>query len=112
MDHSDIVDEHARQKMAKIADYFKDSEHKRPLHAELFLKANKQHAHHRAELHLKTPQFNLDAHDEHPEMYIAIDNAIDKIITQIVKEKEKSRDKNHKKEDTEKNQFRSDKNKF
>ncbi len=110
MEHSDGIEEHARQKLVKVTEFFKEDE--RPLHVELWLKANKQHAHHRAEIHFKAPHFTIDAHDECPDMYLAIDNAVDKLITQIVKEKEKHRDKNHKKEDTEKNQFRSDKYKL
>lgn len=112
MDHSDNIEEHARQKLAKIVELFKNAEESRPMHVELFLKASKIHAHHHAELHLRTKNLTLNAHDESPDMYISIDNAIDKLIKQIVKQKEIARDKNQKKEDTEKNQFRSDKYKL
>lgn len=109
MDHSDSIEQHARQKLSKVSEFFKDEENVRPLHLEMWLKANKQHAHHRAEIHLKTPHVALDAHEECPDMYLAIDSAIEKLITQLIKHREKSRDKHHKREDTEKNQFRSDK---
>ena len=105
MDHSDGIEQHARQKVSKVAEFFSDDV--KPLHLEMWLKANKQHAHHRAEVHLKTPQFTIDAHDENADMYMAIDNAVDKLFKQMLKEKEKVRDRNHKKEDTEKNKFRS-----
>ncbi len=110
MDHSDGIEEHIHQKLAKVSDFFKEDE--RPLRIDFWLKANKQHAHHKAEIQFKAPHFTIDAHDEGPDMYLSIDSAIDKLITQIVKEKEKQRDKNHKKEDTDKNQFRSDKYKL
>lgn len=109
MDHSHAIEEHARQKLEKIKELFKDDGHVRPLHVEMWLKANKQHVHHRAEVHFKAPHFVVDAHDECPDMYMAIDNATDKLFSLIIKEKEKQRDKNHKKTDTEKNLFRSGK---
>ena len=112
MEHSDAIAQHVNQKLAKVTDFFKNDEKVDPFYVEVWLKANKQHEHHRVELHLKTRQLSLNAHEECPDMYIAIDAAVDKLVKQVVKEREKNRDKNHKKEDTEKNQFRSDKYKL
>lgn len=111
MPHSDPLEQHASQKLEKINDFIKGADHLKPLHVELWLKANKQHPHHEVELHLKTPVFDLNAHDQGVDMYIAIDNTIDKMITMLKKEKTKRRDKTRKAE-TEKIKFSSDKYKL
>ena len=113
MPHSEPLEEHANQKLAKIIELLshEEAEHVTPLHAELWLKANKLHPHHRAELHLKTPRFDLNAHDEGADMYIVVDNTIDTMVKLLKKEKEKRNDKS-KKLETEKNQFASDKYKL
>ncbi len=110
MPHSDPLEQHASQKLDKIKDFLKD-ETATPFFVELFLKANKQHPHHRAELHLKTPKYDLNAHDEGADMYISIDNAIDKVVKLLKKEKVKQKDKDQKVE-TEKSKFISDKYKL
>jgi ribosomal subunit interface protein len=106
MPHSDPLEAHSNSKLDKLAALVKhDEEHADSYFIELHLKAQEQHTHHRADLHLKTPQLNLHTHDEGPEMYAAVDSAIDKMITQYKKEKEKLQDK-HRRADTEKNNFR------
>ncbi len=108
MDHSDPMEAHAQQKLDKIEEILRAYETATPFHCELWLKANKLHAHHRAELHLKTPDLDLDAHDEKNDMYAAIDCAIDKMVKLIKKEKTKRQDKVHKAEN-EKAAFEEDK---
>jgi ribosomal subunit interface protein len=90
--------------MDKITALIKNHENLHPFSQTLLLTANKQHSHHRAELIVKTPQFSLSAHDEKPDMYVAIDSVVDKMVKLIKKEKEKARDKNRKGE-TEKSSF-------
>lgn len=104
MPHSEPMETHALQKLLKITEFLKNQEDLSPFYVELWLKANKQHPHHATELHLKTPQFNLHAHDEGPDMYIAIDNTIDKMVKLLNKEKERQRDSIHK-PDTDKKRF-------
>lgn len=111
MPHSDPLEQHALQKFEKISEHLKGEENLTPLHAELWLKANKQHPHHAAELHLKTPRFDLNAHNEGPDMYVVIDTTIDKMIKLLTKEKDKRNDKS-KKVETEKTKFTSDKYKL
>ena len=102
--HSDPMEQHTREKLTKILDFLADRAHMAPLFAEVFLKANKQHPHHSVEVHLRTPQFNLNAKDEGPDMYVCIDTAIDKMVTLLKKHKERSIDEKHK-PDTEKRRF-------
>ena len=104
MSHSEPMEQHAREKLAKILNFLEDRVNMTPLFAEMFLKANKQHPHHHVELHLRTPQFNLNAEDEGTDMYMCIDNTIDKMVSLLKKHKERSIDEKHK-PDTEKRRF-------
>lgn len=108
MDHSEAIENYATEKLAKVSEMLADSEWKKPMHMEIWLKANKQHAHHKAELHLKTPQFDLNTHYEEPDMYKSIDNVTDKMVRLLKKEKSKIKDKQHKAE-TDKQIFTDDK---
>ncbi len=105
MPHSPTIEEHALQKLNKFLDILKTEGNPTPLFAELWLKANRLHPHHSVELHLKTPQLDLHAHDEGTDMYLVIDAAIDKMTTLIKKEKQKNRDK-IRKTPTEKSKFK------
>ena len=48
------------------------------------------------EIHLKTPQVDLNAHDEGNDLYVVLDNVIDKVISLLKKHKEKNIDKQRK----------------
>lgn len=106
MDHSGPMEDHTRQKLEKISDLLKKEENLNPLFAEFWLKSNKQHPHHEAEFHLKTPRFDLHAHDTGTDMYLVIDNTIDKMVALLKKEKEMQRDR-FRKANTEKKKFNS-----
>jgi ribosomal subunit interface protein len=103
MPHSDPLEQHAREKIAKIEDILKTQANASPFNVELWLKSNKLHPHHAAELHIKTPIFNLHTHEEGADMYIVVDTTIDKMITLIKKEKERLMDKIQKPETDKKN---------
>ena len=104
MPHSDPLEEHAHEKFTKLAELLSNMDGREPVHAELWLKANKQHDHHAVELHIRSSSLDLNAHDEGTDMYVAVDNTMDKMLKQIKKEKERLRDKMHK-PDTEKRKF-------
>ena len=69
------------------------------------------HPHHAAELHLKTSQFDLHAHDEGTDMYVTIDNTIDKMVTLVTKQKKINIDK-QRKTNTEKRSFTDSEDKY
>ncbi len=108
MDHSNPMENHAKEKLSKIDELLKTSNWETPKHLELWLNSNPQHPHHSAELHLKTPQFDLNTHYEDTEMYLVIDTVIDKMIKLLIKEKQKVTDKKQK-VDTSKKDFANDK---
>jgi ribosomal subunit interface protein len=111
MEHSTPIEEHTREKLEKLHDLLKKEEQVPPFFVEFWLKANKLHPHHSAELHLKTAQLDLHSHDEGTDMYVAIDNTIDKMVALVRKEKAKNRDKYHKAE-KEKNKFTDSEDKY
>lgn len=111
MDHSVPLERYVNQRLDKITELLKKDKDSTPFFQEVWLKANQQHPHHDAELHVRTPQFDLNTHDEDTEMYVAIDKTVEKMISLIKKEKEKTREKNRKIE-TEKSDFSSDKYKL
>lgn len=94
MPHSNPLEQHTSEKLEKISSFVSDD--LRPFHVEVWLKANKLHPHHSVEIHLKTPSFDLHAHQEGTDMYAVVDQTVDKIVALLIKEKEKSLDKNHK----------------
>jgi len=96
MPHSEPLEQHALQKLVKLEELLKREKNATPMHIEVFLKSGKPHPHHRVELILKTPNLSLNSHEEHPDMYIALDNAVDKMVSLVKKSKERSRDKERK----------------
>lgn len=104
MPHSDSLEAHAREKLEKISEILQAQADAAPFNIELWLKANKQHPHHAVELHVKTRDLDCNAHNEGPDMYIALDTTIDKMVKQLLKEKERHLDSRHK-PDTEKKNF-------
>ena len=111
MDHSSVLEEHAFQKLIKVEDLLVGEELQSPHFIEVWFKAHKRHPHHAVELHLKTPQFDLHAHDEGADMYIALDNTIDKMVKQLHDHKSRILDKKHKVKN-EKREFENEDDKF
>ncbi len=108
MPHSDALEKVATEKILKIKELISDPEWKTPRFVELWLKANNQHKHHLAKLHLKTPDFDLNSHDESSDMYLSVDNAVTKMMSLVRKEKNKIKDL-RKKASSDKQDFSKDK---
>lgn len=108
MEHSNPMENHINEKLNKIEEILKAPEWETPKFLEFFLNSQSLHPHHSAEMHLKTPQFNLVTHDEGTDMYVVIDNVIDKMVTLLKKDKSKLIDKKQKVENA-KNEFADDK---
>ena len=111
MNHSDPIEQHTKDKLEKLHELLKSADEKPPFFVEFWLKSNKLHPHHAAELHLKTSQFDLHAHDEGTDMYVVIDNTVDKMIKIVKKEKQKNLAK-RKKGGSEKNHFTESEDKY
>jgi ribosomal subunit interface protein len=111
MDHSSVLEEHANQKLIKVEELLSGEESLTPHFIEVWLKANSSHPHHSVEIHLKTPIFDLHAHDEGTDIYVALDNSIDKMVKQLHDSKAKIKDKEHKVEN-EKRKFEDEDDKY
>jgi ribosomal subunit interface protein len=88
LQHSDLMEEHIKDKLAKIEELLGESES--PRFAEVWLKAHLPI--HEAEIHIKSKNINLVSHDKSNDLYVACDNAIDKMVTQVKKAKSKLAD--------------------
>ena len=110
MESSQVLEAHANEKLEKVINLVKKNEEKEPspLIVELWLKAQKLHPNHRAELHVKTPRFDLHAHDDGTDLYVVLDNTIDKMVKLLKKAKSKAKTK-EKHPKNEKLDFESDK---
>lgn len=106
MPHSDGIEQHAREKLQKVATLLKKSEDVHPISAELFLNAHPTNAHHEVELRVKAGSVSAVAHDKGADMYLIIDSVIDKTVGQLKRDKERFDDKKHK-VSTPKGEFRS-----
>lgn len=103
MSHSAPIEQHVREKLEKLHELLKSCDNQPPFFVEFWLKANKLHPHHAAELHLRTSIFDLHAHEEGTDLYGAIDSTIDTMVKLVKKQKDKFHDKHHKTETEKKN---------
>lgn len=60
-----------------------------PVMVDLILEPSAVHAHHKVELRVQSPHYDLIAHHEGPEMYQEIDRVVDKMLGEIKRAKEK-----------------------
>jgi len=70
-----------------------------PVSLDLVLEPSTVHAHHKVEIRLHSPHYDLVAHHEGPEMYQEIDRVVDKMIGEIRRAKERRVD-DHKRHDS------------
>ncbi len=60
-----------------------------PIFIDVFIEPSSVHAHHKVEIKVKTPHYDLVAHHEGPEMYQEIDRVTDKMVAELRRAKEK-----------------------
>lgn len=94
MDHSDAIEVYARKQLEQLNTFLKES--MEPLFIDLVLEAARQHAHHKVELRLNGHNLHLMAHEEGPDLYLALEHTVKKMVSEVKKHKEKLLDKrNH-----------------
>lgn len=87
MEHSPVLEEFANKHLEKLD---KLLEHERtPIIIDLIMEASHVHAHHKVELRIKTPHYDLIAHHEGPELYQEVDRVVDKMLAELRRAKEK-----------------------
>lgn len=87
MESTPVLEEFANKHLEKVEKLLETE--RTPIWIDLVLEASTVHAHNKVELRIKTPNYELVAHHEGPEMYQEIDRVIDKMIQEIRRAKEK-----------------------
>ncbi len=86
MERSVAMERYADEQLEKIVKFL---EHERePIYLDLTIEAGRPHAHHKVNLLLKTPHYELIAQDEGPEAYKVLDTVIDTMYKNLRKKKE------------------------
>ena len=88
MDHSDGLEQHALSRLAKIEHFLQQSE-KAPISIHMIITAGFVHAHHKVELLVKTPHYDLASHEENKDAYQAINNVVHTMFSELTRAKEK-----------------------
>lgn len=91
MEHSAAMESYAEEQMHKIYDFL--AHESEPQSLELVLEPSKVHEHHRIELRIKTPHYDLISNYEGPKFYDVLDRVIDVMYKRLREEKKKHLDK-------------------
>jgi ribosomal subunit interface protein len=91
MEHSPAMEGYANNLLAKIEEFLQNDG--TPQNIDLVLEASKTHAHHKAELRVKTPRYELYSSYEGSDMYAVIDRVCDVMYLNLHEENKKIRDK-------------------
>lgn len=87
MDKSEAMEQHSNDQLVKI-EHFLEGE-QRPIYIDLTLEPSKVHEHHRIELRVKSPHYDLVSHYEKEgvDFYEALDHVIDVMYHQLQEHK-------------------------
>ena len=96
MEGSPVLEEFAQKHLEKVEKMLENEQ--TPIIIDLILEASAVHAHNKVELRIKTPNYDLIAHHEGPELYQEIDRVTDKMIQEIRRAKERRVDGEKKKD--------------
>lgn len=93
MDHSDIMEEYANQQLEKVEEFLKSE--RDPIFIDLYLEPSKVHEHHRIELHVKSPSYDMNSSYEYEgeNFYDTLDRVIDIMYKELLEAKRKNHDK-------------------
>lgn len=86
-----LLEEHVNKQLQRVERLL--NKERLPISIEVILEAHRTHAHHRVEVRLNTPEYNIIAHDEGNDMYKVVNSAIDKLHAEVLRAKEKWVDK-------------------
>lgn len=87
MDHVSSIENYANRRLDKVEHFLQNE--KTPVYIDLVLEPSKVHAHHRVELRVKSPQYDLISNYEGPEFYNVLDHVVDTMISELTEEKRK-----------------------
>lgn len=87
MDHSTIIEEYFHAQMAKVLEFLKHEREPILIHA--IFTANPKKDHHKVELLIKTPHYDLVITHKGPEMYELLDHVVDTAYLELHEKKRK-----------------------
>ena len=87
IDSTPVLEEFINTHLEKVERLLENE--RSPIMIDFVVEASKVHAHHKVELRIKTPHYDLVAHHEGPEMYHEIDKVVDKMVRELRRAKEK-----------------------
>ncbi len=94
MDHVAAIENYANDKLTKIEKFMQHEP--TPVYIDLVLEPSKVHEHHRIELRVKSPHYDLISNYEGAEFYKILDRVVDVMLQELTKEKRKQIDeRNH-----------------
>ena len=88
MDHSDALEQYALSHLSKIEHFLQKSE-RSPISIHMIITGGFVHAHHKIELLVKTPHYDLVSHEENKDAYQAINNVLHTMFSELTRAKEK-----------------------
>jgi len=92
MSHSPVIEEYCNDQLSKVEEFIENE--REPIRLDLVLEAERTHHHHRVELRIKTPNYDLISNYEGPDMYDVIDRVIDTMYHNLTQAKKKLVDEN------------------
>ena len=89
MDHSDVIEQYVNEQLAKIEKFLENE--RDPIYIDVIFEPSKVHQHHRVELRVKTPHYDLISSYEHEGdgFYDTIDRVVDVMYRRLHEEKER-----------------------
>lgn len=93
MEPSPIIEKNAYKHLEKLNKFLVAE--RTPIFIELVLEAQRVHHHHRVELRVKTPHYDVNVHREGPDLYLIMDEVITIAENDLRKAKEKRITENH-----------------
>ncbi len=87
MEHSDPIEQHAQKQLEKVKTFL--SNEASPVFIDLVLEPSKVHSHHRVELRVKSPHYDIISNYEGPEFYKVLDRVIDVMYQELHEAKRK-----------------------
>lgn len=92
MEHSAALEAHAIKLLAKVENYLQENE-RPPLVIHVIITGGFVHTHHKIEMLVKTPHYDLAAHAEGPDAYETMRIVADKLQSELYRAKEKRLDR-------------------
>lgn len=89
MDHSDVMEQYVNEQLAKIETFLENE--RSPVYIDVIFEPSKVREHHRVEVRVKSPNYNLVSSYEHQgdKFYDTIDRVIDVMYRNLHEEKER-----------------------